>query len=253
MPNSHRHSIWPSRSVVDSPLKRDAFSVNETLRHFYPGTHAPVSPCQRPTAGPVTSGRRPLPGISHHQAAAWVLPCPAGSGAGAGPGAGPEQKAAAVRRNQPILAIASAVAAGVLLLPAASAGTQAVRHAPATTQPGSDTRSGTAGSAARAKAAGMGDAVTYQIDPRHDGDQAVGRLSTRSLKRRWKVTLGKVGSDGTEAGDVSYPVIADNRGLRHRRKPPGVRYQAVRAECAYRGRRMVSEPGQSFRLLGSGL
>ena len=36
-----------------------------------------------------------------------------------------------------------------------------------------------------------------------------GQLSTRSLKRRWK--LGKVGSDGTEAGDVSYPVIADNR------------------------------------------
>jgi outer membrane protein assembly factor BamB len=57
----------------------------------------------------------------------------------------------------------------------------------------------------------MGDAVTYQIDPRHDGDQAVGALSTRSLKRRWKATLGQVSSDGTEAGDVSYPVIADNR------------------------------------------
>ena len=57
----------------------------------------------------------------------------------------------------------------------------------------------------------MGDAVTYQIDARHDGDQAVGTLSTRSLKRRWKVTLGRVGSDGIEAGDVSYPVIAGNR------------------------------------------
>jgi outer membrane protein assembly factor BamB len=115
-----------------------------------------------------------------------------------------------MRRIQPILAIASAAAAALGLLPAATAGTQMVRHVSAA-RPGSGTRSGSAGSTPRARTARMGDAMTYQIDPRHDGDQAVGTLSTRSLKRRWKVTLGRVGSDGTEAGDVSYPVIADNR------------------------------------------
>lgn len=57
---------------------------------------------------------------------------------------------------------------------------------------------------------GSGDAVAYQIDPAHDGNQALGALKTGSLKKLWSVTLGQPGNDGDqEAGDVSYPLIAD--------------------------------------------
>jgi outer membrane protein assembly factor BamB len=52
-------------------------------------------------------------------------------------------------------------------------------------------------------------AVTYQVDPRHDGDQARGALSTSSLAKKWTVTLGGTGDYG--AADVSYPVIARGR------------------------------------------
>jgi len=52
-------------------------------------------------------------------------------------------------------------------------------------------------------------AVTYQVDPRHDGNQASGALSTSSLTKKWTVTLGGTGDYG--AGDVSYPVIARGR------------------------------------------
>jgi outer membrane protein assembly factor BamB len=53
------------------------------------------------------------------------------------------------------------------------------------------------------------EAVTYQIDPAHDGRQAVGVLHTASLHKQWSVTLGGNGSSGSAgAGDVSYPLIA---------------------------------------------
>ena len=52
-------------------------------------------------------------------------------------------------------------------------------------------------------------AVTYQVDPRHDGRQSAGALSTSSLTKKWTVTLG--GTGDYEAGDVSYPVIARGR------------------------------------------
>jgi len=52
-------------------------------------------------------------------------------------------------------------------------------------------------------------AVTYQVDPRHDGRQSAGALSTSSLTKKWTVTLGGTGE--YEAGDVSYPVIARGR------------------------------------------
>jgi outer membrane protein assembly factor BamB len=52
------------------------------------------------------------------------------------------------------------------------------------------------------------EAVAYQIDPSHDGRQAVGVLSTKSLHKKWSVTLGKAGGAAAEAGDVSYPVVA---------------------------------------------
>jgi outer membrane protein assembly factor BamB len=60
------------------------------------------------------------------------------------------------------------------------------------------------------KAAGT-DAVAYQIDASHDGYQAQDRLSTRNLRHRWTRTLAGASGDGTEAGDVSYPVIAGGR------------------------------------------
>lgn len=55
------------------------------------------------------------------------------------------------------------------------------------------------------------DAVTYQIDPAHDGDQAVGAPSTSTLTEQWQVTLGGTGGSLAGAGDVSYPVIAGGR------------------------------------------
>jgi outer membrane protein assembly factor BamB len=63
--------------------------------------------------------------------------------------------------------------------------------------------------AAAAKAAA--EAVAYQVDSRHDGDQGSSALSTRSLSRKWTVTLGGKGGGDDEAGDVSYPIIAGGR------------------------------------------
>lgn len=55
------------------------------------------------------------------------------------------------------------------------------------------------------------DAVTYQIDPAHDGSQAVGAPRASTLTRKWQVTLGGSGGSLAGAGDVSYPVIAGGR------------------------------------------
>ncbi len=55
------------------------------------------------------------------------------------------------------------------------------------------------------------EAVAYQIDARHDGDQGGPALSTKSLHQKWTVRLGGRGSFGVEAGDVSYPIIAGGR------------------------------------------
>ncbi len=55
------------------------------------------------------------------------------------------------------------------------------------------------------------EAVAYQIDDRHDGDQGGPALKTGSLARKWTVTLGGKGGGDVEAGDVSYPVIAGGR------------------------------------------
>jgi outer membrane protein assembly factor BamB len=54
-------------------------------------------------------------------------------------------------------------------------------------------------------------ATTYQVDAQHDGRQTGGTLSTASLAKKWSVTLGGTGDFDVEAGDVSYPVIADGR------------------------------------------
>lgn len=77
---------------------------------------------------------------------------------------------------------------------------------------------GTSGFAASASAptkiavaAAGADAVTYQVDPRHDGDQANAGLAITSLHRLWNVSLGVAGGYIAEAGDVSYPVIAGGR------------------------------------------
>jgi len=55
------------------------------------------------------------------------------------------------------------------------------------------------------------DAVTYQIDPAHDGSQARGAPRASTLTRKWKVRLGGAGGSLTGAGEVSYPVIAGGR------------------------------------------
>ncbi len=55
------------------------------------------------------------------------------------------------------------------------------------------------------------DAVTYQIDPAHDGSQARGAPRASTLARKWKVTLGGTGGSLAGAGDVSYPIIAGGR------------------------------------------
>jgi outer membrane protein assembly factor BamB len=52
-------------------------------------------------------------------------------------------------------------------------------------------------------AAAGSDAVGYQIDARHDGDQARGQLQASTLTRKWRVDLIN--------GYVSYPVIARGR------------------------------------------
>lgn len=59
--------------------------------------------------------------------------------------------------------------------------------------------------------AAASEATAYQIDSRHDGDQGSPALSTRSLGRKWTVTLGGTGGGDDEAGDVSYPIIASGR------------------------------------------
>ena len=59
--------------------------------------------------------------------------------------------------------------------------------------------------------AAASEAVAYQIDSRHDGDQGGPPLSTKSLRRKWTVTLGGKGGGDAEAGDVSYPIIAGGR------------------------------------------
>ena len=55
------------------------------------------------------------------------------------------------------------------------------------------------------------DAVAYQIGTGHDGYQATGALSAKSLAKKWTVRLGGTGGGIAEAGDVSYPVIAGGR------------------------------------------
>lgn len=62
-----------------------------------------------------------------------------------------------------------------------------------------------------AVAAAGADAVTYQADSRHDGDLPTGGPTVKSLHQLWNVTLGVQSGYITEAGDVSYPVIAGGR------------------------------------------
>jgi outer membrane protein assembly factor BamB len=52
-------------------------------------------------------------------------------------------------------------------------------------------------------------ATAYQVDSRHDGQQAGGTLSAASLTRKWSVTLG--GTTEYGPAPVSYPVIAGGR------------------------------------------
>lgn len=53
----------------------------------------------------------------------------------------------------------------------------------------------------------LSDAVAYQVDPAHDGDQVKGPLKAASLVQKWSVTLGsKFGPR-----NVSYPLIAGGR------------------------------------------
>jgi outer membrane protein assembly factor BamB len=77
---------------------------------------------------------------------------------------------------------------------------------------GSSTDSPSSSAAVSVRVGASSDAVTYQVDPRHDGDQARGGIRTRKLTRKWSVRLGGAnpGRDA-EAGDVSYPVIAGGR------------------------------------------
>jgi outer membrane protein assembly factor BamB len=74
---------------------------------------------------------------------------------------------------------------------------------------------GFAASSSRAAPVAVGavgaDAVTYQVDARHDGDQARPTLPARHLALKWTRKLGGAGSSQPEAGDVSYPVIAGGR------------------------------------------
>ncbi len=53
--------------------------------------------------------------------------------------------------------------------------------------------------------------MAYQIDPAHDGNQALGAPRAGSLPRKWKSTLGGTSGSPAGAGDVSYPVIAGGR------------------------------------------
>ena len=54
-------------------------------------------------------------------------------------------------------------------------------------------------------------AVTYQIDPAHDGSQSRSAPRVSTLTRKWKVTLGPAGGSLAGAGQVSYPIIARGR------------------------------------------
>lgn len=60
-------------------------------------------------------------------------------------------------------------------------------------------------------AAAGSDAVAYQVDPRHDGQQVRGTLNAALLTKKWTVTLGIASSSQPTAGNVSYPVIAGGR------------------------------------------
>jgi outer membrane protein assembly factor BamB len=74
---------------------------------------------------------------------------------------------------------------------------------------GSSKFGASAAAARRVTVAATSEAVTYQIDPAHDGRQVSGVLRTASLHKKWSVTLGAKDSSGAaEAGDVSYPIIA---------------------------------------------
>jgi outer membrane protein assembly factor BamB len=65
--------------------------------------------------------------------------------------------------------------------------------------------------ATAAGAATASNAVAYQIDPRHDGNQRNGILNVSKLTRKWSVKLGQRGCCYAEGGDVSYPIIAGGR------------------------------------------
>jgi outer membrane protein assembly factor BamB len=77
---------------------------------------------------------------------------------------------------------------------------------------GSSTDSPSSAAAVSVRVGASPDAVTYQVDPSHDGDQARGGVRARKLARKWSVRLGGAnpGRDA-EAADVSYPVIAGGR------------------------------------------
>jgi hypothetical protein len=102
-------------------------------------------------------------------------------------------------------------------------------------------------------AAASSDAVAYQIHARPDGDQGGSVLKTRSLRRKWSVTLGGKGGGDVEAGDVSYPVIAGGRVFVTVEKFTGLRHQAVRAERGHRQDRVVRGPGRDLRFLRADL
>ena len=65
------------------------------------------------------------------------------------------------------------------------------------------------------------DALAYQIDTRHDGNQATGTLHARSLHRRWRVTLKADSGSAIAGGQVSYPVVARGRVFVVVRSQPG--------------------------------
>jgi outer membrane protein assembly factor BamB len=85
--------------------------------------------------------------------------------------------------------------------------------------------------------AAASNAVAYQVDPRHNGDQPTGALNVSTLTRKWSVTLGQKGSYDVEAGDVSYPIIAAGRV-----------FVTVENAHSYGGRLYALKAGTSARL-----
>src|ERR1700722_14931947 len=57
-------------------------------------------------------------------------------------------------------------------------------------------------------AAAGADAVAYQMDPRHDGEQTTLGPTVKSLHQLWNVTLGDASGYFIGSGNVSYPVVA---------------------------------------------